>query len=447
MYRRWAKIGDWADGAHAASDALSFSNHMRKLSLPKKFAFQDKDVFDFGALLAWFDWTPHNEEVVIDFSDCRTANYQALSLLVLYIWRLRIVGCHVTFYFGGESTVSEMWKLMGARGWSQVLYENQNFKGHHFKPLIAVRTQKDFGLALSKAEQYTKGFDVEYEKTLRYVISELLYNTLEHGQFWFENHSRQCPSIIQFTWYKQRNELSFIVADLGVGVKKHLEQTYPPFENDADAIRYAIRPQVSGTFGLQSSYSGKNNAGVGLYISSNIVKRLSAEMFIVSGRGLLHISPRDVTDRTLKSSWPGTFVLINLKLGRRPRISLHQMMSEFREAALREMDSSHAAEQENRYTLSMENYFGSYAENKEGAIRIRDTKLLPALDAGKSVLLDFANVVSAPHSFLSALLATPARVLGMDTYKKIKITNAVPEIRETIDYIFDENTTGVDGEQ
>ena len=306
--------------------------------------------------------------------------------------------------------------------------------------MIALRTQKDFGLALTKAEQYAKGFDVEYEKTLRYVISELLYNTLEHGQHWFNGHKHRCPSIIQFTWYETRNELSFIVADLGIGIKRHLEQAYPAFENDSEALRAAIRPQTSGTFGSQSAYSGKNNAGVGLYISSSIIKRLRAEMFIVSGHGLLHITPRDITDHTLESEWPGTFVLINLRLGGKFKTSLHQMMSEFREAASRELSSSVTSEHASRYSLSLANYFGSFAENKEGAIRIRDEKIVPALKSGQSVLLDFANVVSAPHSFLSALLATPVKMLGMTAYKRIRVTNAVPEIRETIDYILDENT-------
>lgn len=412
---------------------------MHRVLVPKKFVFKDRDVFDFEAALTLFDWTIHNEKVVIDFSNCRTASYQTLSLLVLYIWSLRTKGCPVSLHFGRESTVNEMWKRMGASGWSRVLNENKNFRGHSYEPLIAVRSQQDFELALNKAEDYTKVFDVEYEKTVRYVISELLYNTLEHGQFWFG--TRRCPSIIQFTWHRRRNELLFLVGDLGIGIKKHLEQTYPSFETDAEAIRYSIRPQVSGTFGSPSSYNGKNNAGVGLYLSSNIIRRLKAEMFIVSGHGLLHISPKNIADKTLKSSWLGTFVLTNLKFARRPGVSLHQMMSELRESALREVSSARASEPESRLSLLIENYFGSYAENKEGAIRIRDTKIIPALETGKSVLLDFANVLSAPHSFLNALLATPIRTLGMEAYKRIRITNALSEIRETIDFIFDENTT------
>jgi hypothetical protein len=74
---------------------------------------------------------------------------------------------------------------------------------------------------------------------------------------------------------------------------------------------------------------------------------------------------------------------------------------------------------------------------KQAGIRYRDFHLLPSLKAGQSVLIDFENVVSSPHSFLSALLATPVQTLEMAAYKKIKIINASPEIRETIDLIFD----------
>jgi hypothetical protein len=65
---------------------------------------------------------------------------------------------------------------------------------------------------------------------------------------------------------------------------------------------------------------------------------------------------------------------------------------------------------------------------------------MPAVDEGKGLILDFDEVVSAPHSFLNALLASPIRDLGMSAYKRIKIRNASPEIRETIDFILDENT-------
>jgi len=64
---------------------------------------------------------------------------------------------------------------------------------------------------------------------------------------------------------------------------------------------------------------------------------------------------------------------------------------------------------------------------------------MPKIKDGKTLLIDFDYVISAPHSFLSALLATPIKIIGIKAYKKMKIVNAQPEIRETIDFILDDN--------
>lgn len=337
-----------------------------------------------------------------------------------------------------------MWRRMGAQGWSQVFFNStQNFNSTKYKPLIALRTQEDFSRALATAEEFAKNFNVEYEKTLRYVVSELLYNALEHGSAACESRKDvRIPAIIQFSWYKERNELHFVVADLGIGIKRHLEQSYQPFEDHSAAIRKALEPQVSGTFGTRDPYSGKNNAGMGLFISSSIVRRVHADMHIVSGDGLVHISPRDVTSRTLAAAWPGTLVHVAVRLGAILDIDLHKMMTEAREQARREVDVAANREAEDRFLLHVRNYFGPYAEDKFAATRYRDRHLLAAVEAGKTVLIDFDGVVSAPHSFLSALLATPIQRMGLLAYKRIKVVNASPEIRETIDYILDENTAG-----
>jgi len=202
----------------------------------------------------------------------------------------------------------------------------------------------------------------------------------------------------------------------------------------------AIKPQVSGTFGKSDPYKAKNNAGVGLYLSSNIVRRLNADMYIVSGDCALHISPRDTTGTGLSNPWPGTFVLVTIRVEEGAKFALHSMMQEFRDAAQKELEKGENRDEITRHYLSIYNYFGSFAEDKQSAIKYRDTKIIPAIEEGKTIVVDFDNVNYSPHSFLSALIATPAKILGMAAYKRIKIVNATPEIRETIDYILDENT-------
>jgi hypothetical protein len=101
-------------------------------------------------------------------------------------------------------------------------------------------------------------------------------------------------------------------------------------------------------------------------------------------------------------------------------------MSEFREAAVRELSKRQQQDSQDKFYLSVENYFGRFAEDKESALKYRDRYLIPAVENGKSLVIDFEHVKSAPHSFLSGLLATPINRLGLQAYKKIKIVNAAP---------------------
>lgn len=415
---------------------------MPVIRVPNEFKFRDYGTINFDRVLSVFNWPLENTDVTIDLSNSTRLNYQALSLFIPYIWHIRTQNCYVEVRHSSNS--ERMWRLMGAMGWSQVLTRHeQNFVGDAYKPLIAIRNNHDFKVALEKSEAYTKNFNIEYEKTLRYVLSELLYNTIEHGissKRLNNGNFITLPSIIQFNWYQGKDELSFIVADLGIGIKRHLEQAYPGFTSDSEAIRGAIEPQVSGTFGRVSAYERKDNAGIGLYISSNIMRRLKANLYIVSGNGLLHISPRDTTSKELIHKWPGTFVYGEVKLGAENQFELHSMMQELREKARQEVETKSKAEQEGNFYIHVRNFFGVYAEDKEAAKRFRDSRIIERIAQGDQITLDFSDVKAAPHSFLSALLATPITRLGMLAYKKIKVINVLPEIRETIDFILDENT-------
>ena len=337
-----------------------------------------------------------------------------------------------------------MYRRLGARGTFNVLmHAKSNFKGNQFKPLFALRDSDDFKKVIEAAQSYTEDFNVEFTKTLRYVLSELLYNTLEHGQSYYDfgEAFHRIPSLCQFSWFKNKKEVSFIIADTGIGIKQHLEQAYPGQSSHEEAIIKAMKPQVSGTFGKNDPYNDKNNAGIGLFLSTNIARRLNADMHIVSGNGLVHISPRDITNKRLDGFWPGTFVLVTIKVDKNTSAqTLDAMLQGFREEALSEQQKADGSEEIESYYISISNYFGFFAEDKEAAIRFRNERIFPAIEDGKKIRLDFAGVESSPHSFLSALLASPIKSLGMKAFKVFKVLNATPDIRETVDFIMDENT-------
>lgn len=439
---------DWRGQLREVKRTIQAQKTVR-IVLPAYFNFKDHGSFDFDKALHIFNWEVRDCPVEIDFTACRSANYQALALVVLYSWHLKSNNCRVE-YAGlttfGQGRATDVWKRMGAPGLFQVAFnENQNFISHELKPLIAIRNHADFRNAMSKAAEFSKDFAIEYINTLRYVISELLYNTLEHGPAFFQDAkswNKQMPSLVQFTWYQKRNEIHFLIGDLGVGVKRHLSQTYPEIEDHEAALRKAIQPQVSGTFATTDPYKAKNNAGMGLFLSSNIVRKLRADMHLISGDAVLHVSPTDTTTRRLGSYWPGTIALVTLRLEKDARFDLDAMMGEFRAAAEKEQISKDKAATENSFYLSVWNYFGIYAEDKAAAIKFRDKHLNAAIAEGKRIVLDFANVESSPHSFLSALLASPVKSLGMESYRRFKVINAKADIRETIDFIFEDSISG-----
>lgn len=429
----------------------SIRHQMRKdsrvhLPLPAQFTFNRSGTKYFDTVLNFFNWDLHDVPVEIDFTSCDSANYQAISLLIPYAWRLKQQGCAVSFklQIDGEQNGSRVWRLMGAQGLFPVATDPKtNFRYNEFKPLFAIRNSDDFKESLATADSFTSTYGIEYQKTLRYVLSELLYNTLEHGKsdFYWQSHRFPTPSILQFTWYEKINELHFIVADTGVGIRSHLSQAYPTVGSDDEAIQLAIQPEVSGTFGRQDPYLNRNNAGMGLYLSSNIIRRLHADMHIISGHGIAHISPVDTTYRHHSFNWPGTFVLVTVRLDRGTKIALDSLMTEFREQAKKEVDSRNAVNASNKLYVNIFNYFGRFADDKDAGIKFRDRYLIPAVDEGRAIVADFSGVDSSTHSFLNALFASPIRRMGLVAYKRIRVINATNEIRETMDYVLDDNTS------
>ena len=421
------------------------------LKIPAGFSFNRGDAKNFEPVLSFFDWSLENCPVEIDFTGCSSANYQALSLVTLYCWHLKQRNCTISFSTDNTSDqgASKMWTMMGAQGVFAVSTDPSiNFKSSAVKPLIAIRNFQDGKLAIEKAEKFVERFGVEYQKTLRYVLSELIYNTLEHGASHFNWRGKifPTPSILQFSWYEQANEIGILIGDVGIGVSRHLAHAYPTTSSDEEALRLAIQPEISGTFGKQDPYTNRNNAGMGLFLSSNIIRRLRADMHLVSGNGVLHVSPNDLTSQTLKSQWNGCFALLTVKLDQSNKFAYDLMMEEFRQQARNEVQARKGAEAEDRHYLSIYNFFGKHADDKSAAIQYRDRYLLKAVDEKKVILLDFESVESSTHSFLNALLASPIRRMGMLAYKKIKVVRSSTDIRETIDYVLDDNTspTGID---
>jgi STAS-like domain of unknown function (DUF4325) len=404
------------------------------IQIPESFNFGDFEANDFDNFLGFFDWSLKDTTIAFDSSKSVVRKDSLLVLYLLY-----------NEYLFSSNCRTGVKKLSGEIHESSWVPRNSNIDSFNKQTSsnpksletiifpIQITNSEDCTKAHEFAKKYPEKFGTEYEKSFRYVLNEILYNTLEHGRNKYDT-----SSLLQMFWNKETEEFSFLVADLGAGIKQHLRQTYPNLTTDVEAILHSIKPQISGTFGRPNAgYGTKNNAGVGLFFSSNIAQRLKADMFIVSGNGFVHISPTEIIAKELDNQWKGTFVYVKMKLGLIEDLNFQKMLAEITKSIPKAVKVT----EDNNLYVSVRNYFGKYAEDKDLAKKIRDKYLLPALVENKSLTIDFEDIVSAPHSLLNAMLATPIERLGLSAYKKIKIINAAPEIRETLDFIFDDNTS------
>ena len=80
---------------------------------------------------------------------------------------------------------------------------------------------------------------------------------------------------------------------------------------------------------------------------------------------------------------------------------------------------------------------GGFAENKDLARNIRMEKLIPAIDKGEEIILDFKNIDSATQSFIHALISDLIRTYGSEVLDKISFKNCNETVRKIINIVVD----------
>jgi len=78
---------------------------------------------------------------------------------------------------------------------------------------------------------------------------------------------------------------------------------------------------------------------------------------------------------------------------------------------------------------------GPFAENKDIARDIRIKKLIPALESGKKVVLDFENVEGATQSFIHALISDLMRKYGNEVLDEIQFKSCNETVKGIISIV------------
>ncbi len=105
---------------------------------------------------------------------------------------------------------------------------------------------------------------------LRFVISELTRNVIEHSQSSF-------GAVVCAQYYPKANMVRIGIVDRGVGIKESISQSYAA-ENDYHALRLALMPGITGT--TRKLGGTEFNAGAGLFFIKSIAK-VSRDFFMI----------------------------------------------------------------------------------------------------------------------------------------------------------------------
>ena len=83
-----------------------------------------------------------------------------------------------------------------------------------------------------------------------------------------------------------------------------------------------------------------------------------------------------------------------------------------------------------------------FLEDKDLARGLRKRELLPALEAGESVVLDFAHVGTATQSFVHALIGEALKRYGEDVLDRVEFKHCGPELCDVIELVVDYSLGG-----
>jgi anti-sigma regulatory factor (Ser/Thr protein kinase) len=291
--------------------------------------------------------------------------------------------------------------------------------------------------------------DKETGEALSYCFAELLRNVFEHSE---SPHG----AIIAAGLYPKAQRMKMAIVDLGISVPVHIRRKHGGWLDDERALRAALEPRASGSFDMD------RNAGLGLYMTRRLADMVSGKFWLLTGclcaRHDGTASPggrAEIEVLGVPNPWRGTVVALTLRPGGISSfdLTMRRANEELRGGSFKSDLRFSKSELEGNEIVQVSPDVGKMAQDKVAAAALRREKILPALRAGKTVLLSFGGIAFTTQSFVHALLAEPLRELGpgaaLDRLIYARCSDQVREvIRLVVGYVLeaeqmrDESSTG-----
>lgn len=278
--------------------------------------------------------------------------------------------------------------------------------------LHVIRSHEDVTRFVRSATQLGRGPDDETMDALKYGMTELGRNVVQHA-----DSPVGGVAIAQF--FPDRNSLQIVICDSGRGVREALRHNYPEIAGDLEALKLAVLPHVSGAQAT-GPYSASDNAGLGLFFCKEIAWRAGGTFWLASQRALLGVIREDDAARHRVyrriESWPGTVVAMDFpadgvvdfggllmvcqNLAAQARMSPGQAALDALAQPPDEIGPVHSVR------------VAEFLEDVGRAAAVRDGEIRPRVLAGESLVLDFGGARFVTQSFAHALLYDVFKIPG-----------------------------------
>jgi len=187
-----------------------------------------------------------------------------------------------------------------------------------FIPLTQIRTSGELTTCIADMVPLLH-LEPKHAEPIRYIVSELARNVLEHSQSTF-------GAILAAQYYKKSNTIRIGIADTGVGIKRSISQSYDT-ASDLEAIKLALTPGITGKTRLEGGT--EYNAGAGLFFIKSITTVNRDFFFIYSGSSMYKLLKSSQNHRIRLNAdpskdrhsvdehlpyWQGTIVGIDISL-------------------------------------------------------------------------------------------------------------------------------------
>lgn len=141
-----------------------------------------------------------------------------------------------------------------------------------FIPLTQIRSSSELSDFIKEMVPLLH-VDPHHADSIKYVVSELVRNVLEHSR-------SDIGAIVCAQYYPKSNRIRIGIADTGVGIKRSIEGHHPAYSHE-QAIRLALTPGITGTTSKEGGT--ELNAGAGLFFIKSMAKVNHDFFMIYSG--------------------------------------------------------------------------------------------------------------------------------------------------------------------